>query len=152
MSATLNSAAGWGEPTGPDDAGAIRGIRLDGGKPGHTTPRDPWLRVELDGDGRSCTLTLVGALCASSIAALDAQVDQLGSVCCDDVVVDLAGLFFIDHVGTNVLVGLQHYVSGRGGRLTIVGAVGQVALLLQAFPDPDQRDVDETGSPMPELT
>ena len=120
---------------------------LNEGEPGHTTPRDPWLRVELDGDSRSCTLTLFGALCASSIAALDAQVDQLGSVCCDDVVVDLAGLFFIDHVGAKVLVGLRHYVSGRGGRLSIVGAVGQVALILRAFPDPDRPGVDETGSP-----
>lgn len=46
----------------------------------------------------------------------EAQVDQLGCIPCDDVVVDASGLTVLDAVGANVFHGLYHYVNGRGAR------------------------------------
>jgi len=89
------------------------------------------LRVELQSHGRTCTLALFGVLSATSIAALEAQIDQLGCIPCDAVVVDVRGLRGLDPVGANVLLGLDHYVDGRGGCLWITGAVGQVAMTLR---------------------
>ena len=94
---------------------------------------ESWLRVELHARGRTCTLVLRGSLCGTSIAALEAQVDQLGCVPCDDVTVDLRGLRAIDPVGANVLLGLYHYVDGRGGRLRITGATDRIAITLRQY-------------------
>jgi anti-anti-sigma factor len=87
--------------------------------------------VELVGDGPTCTLTLSGSLSGTSIAALEAQVDQLGSTPCRDVIIDVRLLSAIDQVGVNVLVGLNHYVEARGGQMTVVGASGEVAAALR---------------------
>jgi anti-anti-sigma regulatory factor len=94
---------------------------------------ESWLRVELLGRGRTCTLILRGSLCGTSIAALEAQVDQLGCVPCDDVTVDLRELRAIDPVGANVLLGLYHYVDGRGGRLRVTGASDRIAITLRQY-------------------
>jgi anti-anti-sigma regulatory factor len=92
-----------------------------------------WLRVELHTRGRGCTLVLTGVLCTTSIAALEAQVDQLGCVPCDDVLVDVRGLTDLDAVGASVLLGLHHYVDGRGGHLHIAGASAQIAPTLHQY-------------------
>lgn len=91
-----------------------------------------WFQVELRSDETSCTLILSGALCGTSIAALEAQVDQLGATPCDQVVVDVSGLTEVDSVGASVLLGLSHYVAARGGELKIVGATGRVGSTLHA--------------------
>jgi len=122
---------------GPVDRDLVEAVERD-------RPPDPWLRVELEGDGPVCTLILAGALCGSSIAALEAQVDQLGCRRCEDVVVDVAGLVLLDDVGARVLVGLRHYVSGRGGHLVVTGAQGQVAFTLRRFEDPEHPAAEET--------
>jgi anti-anti-sigma regulatory factor len=93
----------------------------------------PWLRVELHTQGRRCTLVLCGMLWGTSIAALEAQVDQLGCLPYDHVVVDVGGLEALDPVGANVLLGLYHYVHGRGGNLRITGARGPVATALRQY-------------------
>lgn len=90
-----------------------------------------WLKVELQSDGATCTLNLIGALSGTSIAALEAQVDQLGATPWKDVIIDVRLLKAIDAVGANVLVGLNHYIIARGGRLTVVGARGDVATTLR---------------------
>jgi ABC-type transporter Mla MlaB component len=92
-----------------------------------------WLRVELHNHLDSCTLVLDGELRDTSIAALEAQVDQLGCLRCDDVTLDVHGLRGIDAVGANVLLGLHHYVDGRGGRLRIVGATERIGAALHQF-------------------
>jgi anti-anti-sigma factor len=109
-----------------------------------------WFRVELNSDESCCTLILSGALRGTSIAALEAQVDQLGATCCDQVVVDVSGLTEVDSVGASVLIGLSHYVTARGGELRIVGATGLVGSTLHAstLPPPRQcatSDVDTPG-------
>jgi anti-anti-sigma regulatory factor len=92
---------------------------------------ESWLRVELLSHSR--TLVLDGALSDTSIAAQEAQVDQLGCIPCDLVVVDASGLTALDAVGANVLLGLYHYVHGRGGTLRITGARGPIATTLRQY-------------------
>jgi anti-anti-sigma regulatory factor len=92
-----------------------------------------WLRVELRSHDHTCTLVLEGSLCTTSIAALEAQVDQLGCIPCDDVTVDLQGLHALDAVGAKVLLGLRHYVDGRGGSLQITRATPAMATALRRY-------------------
>jgi anti-anti-sigma regulatory factor len=94
---------------------------------------DPRLRAELRSQDRTSTLVLRGTLGTTSIAALEAQVDQLGCIPCDDVVVDVGGLTALDPVGAKVLLGLYHYVGGRGGTLRITGATGAIATILSRY-------------------
>lgn len=91
---------------------------------------EDWLRVELNTQGRSCRLVLNGTLCWSSIAALEAQFDQLACTPCDDVTVDVERLRSIDEVGLSVLAGIFRYVEARGGRLSVVGASDDLGAVL----------------------
>ncbi|MGH9082723.1 MAG: hypothetical protein ACRDWN_05200 [Acidimicrobiales bacterium] len=43
---------------------------------------------------------------------------------------DLAGMVAVDDAGARLLTGLHHYVAGRGGRLTVVGARPQITAAL----------------------
>jgi anti-anti-sigma regulatory factor len=88
--------------------------------------------VELDLLGPSCRLTLHGALCGTSLAALEAQVDQLGCLPCEQVIVDMGHLTEIDEVGAKVVLGLYYYVLGRGGTLRLTAMSGPVAEILHA--------------------
>jgi len=92
-----------------------------------------WLRVELRTFGRVCRLVLSGALSGTSIAALEAQVDQLGCTPFEKVVVDVSKLTSMDPVGARVLFGLYHYVEAKGGKLKIVGASKQIESTLRRF-------------------
>ena len=93
------------------------------------SPED-WLRVELRVSGEVCTLVLSGVLSGTSIAALEAQVDQLSCTACGDVVLDVRRLKELDRTGASALSGLYHYVKARGGRYRIVGATDQVARMI----------------------
>jgi anti-anti-sigma regulatory factor len=92
----------------------------------------PVLQVELESSPTTCRLTLRGILCDSSIAALEAQVDQLGCTPCHEVVIDLRQVTRLDPVGANVIFGLYHYVVGRGGELRAMTAHDQVTATLRA--------------------
>ena len=89
-------------------------------------------------------------LCGTSIAALQAQVDQLGSTPCETVNVDLRRLQALDTGGARLLLGLYHYVTARGGRYRIVGATGQVARTIRDYFPPAAcnsiRAVDQIGT------
>jgi anti-anti-sigma factor len=93
---------------------------------------DAVLQVELETTGTICRLTLRGHLCATSLSALEAQVDQLGCVPCERVVVDLRHLDSLDPVGAKVILGLSHYVVGRGGEMWVTPAVQRVTASLHA--------------------
>jgi anti-anti-sigma regulatory factor len=93
----------------------------------------PSLEVHLEVLGSGCVLILDGILCATSIAALEAQVDQLGWLPCVDVTVDLGALRALDDTGARVLAGLHHYVLGRGGRFRIAGAAADIAATLAPY-------------------
>lgn len=89
------------------------------------------LAVWTDHAGSRCSLIIRGELVADTIAELEEHLDLI--VCCksDHVVVDLSRLAIIDATGARVLVGLQHYVKGRGGQLDIVGADWRTTTALQ---------------------
>jgi anti-anti-sigma factor len=92
----------------------------------------PIFQVALLATGASCRLTLRGNLCQASVAALQAQVDQLGGLPCEEVVVDLTSLSGLDGVGANVLLGLYHYVIARGGVFRVTEACQDVAETLHS--------------------
>jgi anti-anti-sigma factor len=107
-------------------------VEVEDGSFGRDNAPD-WLRVELRTFGRICRLILSGSLSGTSIAALEAQVDQLGCAPFDAVVIDVRRLTALDAVGARVLFGLYHYVEAKGGQLRIVGATKQVASTLRRF-------------------
>jgi anti-anti-sigma regulatory factor len=96
-----------------------------------TAPLEPVLHVQLQAAGTACRLVLRGDLCDTTLAALGAQVDQLGCMPCQDVVVDIRWLNRLDTVGANVLLGLSHYVAARGGSFRVTGAREEVAVTLR---------------------
>jgi anti-anti-sigma factor len=99
-------------------------------------PRDdngpPFFEVELRATGSTCSLMLRGELCGSSLPALETQVDQLGCMPCERVIVDLHQLQTLDPVGARVIVGLYYYVVGKGGELRVTKPNDQVAATLRA--------------------
>jgi anti-anti-sigma factor len=95
-------------------------------------PSEPVLSVELQTTGTACRLVLRGDLCNTSLAALEAQVDQLGAMSCQDVIVDLRSLVRLDAVGANVLLGLYYYVIARGGAFHVTEAPDEVEATLRA--------------------
>jgi anti-anti-sigma regulatory factor len=107
---------------------------------------DERLSVELQPTSDSCRLILVGALCGTSIVALQAQIDQMGTMSCEDVVVDVSKLTKLDRRGEGVLFGLYHYVAARGGQLRFVGTPGWLATTIRqsllstnsSYPDGDR--------------
>ena len=82
--------------------------------------------------GSTCRLTLRGELCGGSLATLAAQVDRLGCIPCEQVVVDMRQVTELDPVGARVILGLHYYVRGRGGVLRVTGTAGEVAAILRA--------------------
>lgn len=99
--------------------------------PGANTPA-PALQVELDVEGSTCRLTLRGELCGGSLATLAGQVDRLGCMPCEQVVVDMRRVTELDPAGARVILGLHYYVRGRGGVLRVTGTSGEVAAVLRA--------------------
>ncbi len=97
-----------------------------------TAPAAPTMQVELDVQGPSCLLTVRGELCGGSLAALAGQVDRLGCLPCEQVVVDLCRVTRLDQAGAKVILGLYYYVLGRGGALRVTGMAGPVAETLRA--------------------
>jgi anti-anti-sigma factor len=97
------------------------------------TELEPTLQVDLIAVGPACRLVLHGDLCGATLTVLEAQVDQLGCMPCHDVVVDLGSLARLDSVGANVLLGLSHYVTARGGVFRITRASRDVAATLCAI-------------------
>ena len=97
------------------------------------TAAPPTLRVDLDVRGPTCRLTLHGELGGTSLAALEAQVDQLGCTPCEMVVIDMRHVTHLDEIGAKVLLGLYYYVLGRGGELRVTAPTDDVAETLRAI-------------------
>ena len=84
------------------------------------------LTIRTDQTANRCTMRMQGRLCAETVAILTEHVDQLGCRWRDEVVVDLRSVTGLDQIGAGSLVGLGHYVAGRGGRFILDGANPQV--------------------------
>jgi hypothetical protein len=74
------------------------------------------LHVSLTSDDTHCWVRFEGALVAGSIHLLQEVVDELGSLRCDRVSVDLTEVTQWDTVGENAISGLWNYLGGRGIR------------------------------------
>jgi len=88
------------------------------------------LTVWTDQDAERCVFRLKGSLNAETVSLLNHHIDLLGRRSCEQVVVDLAGLEKLDTVGARLIVGLAHYVSGRGGTLSVQGTTPYMETLL----------------------
>jgi anti-anti-sigma regulatory factor len=64
---------------------------------------------------------------SSSVAAFDAQLDQVVCSPVTPLVIDADGLRAIDAVGIQRLALLHRYVLAQDGRISIIGANGAVA-------------------------
>ena len=84
------------------------------------------LSIWTDQNQHRCVLRLRGRLCADTVRLLDTHVDLLGCQALYEVVLDLSGVDRMDQVGARVVVGLGHYVAGRGGRFSVAGATPAV--------------------------
>jgi anti-anti-sigma factor len=89
---------------------------------GESDEEPPILTVTFDDRESVCVLTLSGQLTRTSVAALDAQVDQIGCSKCTELILDVTGLIGLDAVGSRALVGLSVYLRALGARLTVNGA------------------------------
>jgi anti-anti-sigma regulatory factor len=92
----------------------------------------PTLQVELATRGTTCRLILCGILCGATLPALEAQVDQVGCIPCEEVVVDVRGLTKVDAVGANALLDLYYYVVARGGEFRLTTSAPDVEAALRA--------------------
>ncbi|MGH9082704.1 MAG: STAS domain-containing protein, partial [Acidimicrobiales bacterium] len=88
------------------------------------------LHVEVRHLGTVCVIHTRGVLHTDTLRAVQVQIDRLGRTPCRHVVLDLAGMVAVDDAGARLLTGLHHYVAGRGGRLTVVGARPQITAAL----------------------
>lgn len=84
--------------------------------------------------GSVTVLSLAGALEATSLAAMEAQIDQIACTDCRHLVVEASRLTAIDTFGVDALVALASTVRDRGGQLRVRGATGQVAEVLRDTP------------------
>ncbi|GIE94571.1 STAS domain-containing protein [Paractinoplanes rishiriensis] len=84
-----------------------------------TTIEEPGgVRLALAGD---CDLAVRDELSAALLAAVGRA---------DTVIVDLAGVEFLDSTGVHGLVAAHHAARGRGGRLYVENPTGAVATVL----------------------
>lgn len=90
------------------------------------------LTVSFNNIGPQLVLSTHGALIGSSIAALEAQIDQIGCAESSDVVLDLTGLVEIDAPGLRVVIGMAQYVRALGRNIEITGATGMVARAIES--------------------
>jgi anti-anti-sigma regulatory factor len=95
-------------------------------------PPDGDLSVWTDQSANRCVLRLRGRLCADTVSLLDRHVDRLGCRWCDRVTVDLRRLDHLDPVGAKLLVGLGHYVVGRGGQFDLEGVPAAMDPVIRA--------------------
>jgi anti-anti-sigma factor len=76
-------------------------------------------------------LELVGEIDIDEARALEEAVESAMQTDAEEVVIDLAGLDYIGSVGIGALLRLNVLSRQKGGRLSVRGARGQVARLLQ---------------------
>jgi anti-anti-sigma factor len=86
--------------------------------------------VDSKEDGDACVLALTGELSLAEAPALERRLDQVLSTNAMTIVVDLAGVEFIDSTGLSVLVRAQQQASERGVELGVANPNAQASRLL----------------------
>jgi anti-sigma B factor antagonist len=79
-------------------------------------------------DGRAVTVTLDGRLDALRAPALRAEFDEVVAAGARQVVVDLAGVTFVDSAALAALVRLRRRCTAEGGQVTLVRPAAEDAL------------------------
>jgi anti-anti-sigma factor len=77
------------------------------------------LRVEVSTDGDTVVLKLHGELDPHTAPTLRAHIDEALSDETRTLVLDVAGLLFIDSSGLRVIISAHKEMEGRGGRLVL---------------------------------
>jgi anti-sigma B factor antagonist len=92
----------------------------------------PVCQVELRSEDDVLVLEIRGALDATSVPALAAQLEQLQWAPCERAVIDVRRVGVIDCVGCNAIAQAAHYVRERGGHLLIRCVPGAIRGILAA--------------------
>lgn len=118
----------------------------DGAGPGKAEVVDG-LRVAVSRDGATAVVRLRGELDLATAGQLEGRLrDLLGRHRVDPVselVIDTAGLFFVDVSGLRVMVVVQRQLAARGGRLVLRRPSRQVRRLLDLLDLADTLPVED---------
>ncbi len=100
------------------------------GRPTALPPRPEPFHAEVYPERDRVRVVAVGELDLATAGQLEEQLHDLDEAGFDDVVLDLAGLSFMDCSGLRVLIVAQACASETGRRLGVVGARGQIKRLM----------------------
>lgn len=91
---------------------------------------DPRLHVDLRQEGATAFLSASGEIDAHTSTTLDSSVDKALATDCEELVIDLGDVPFMDSMGIRVLVRAQRAIDERGGSMRIVEVSPAVARAL----------------------
>ena len=89
------------------------------------------LEIRCRQEDRSLVLELDGDICVMTVPVLSACLDALDETDAREVIVDVASVTLLTAQGIGVLIRTAHRRSRAGGSLTIRGATGLVARVLE---------------------
>jgi anti-anti-sigma factor len=114
-----------------------RGRSDESGRPGNrcegrrlVCKDDNDVRLDL-ADGQAPTVVVKGEIDGSTAPRLRSCLAAAGAAAPDEVVVDMAGLTFIDSANLGVLATAQQELAGRGGHLVITNAPPAALMVLR---------------------
>jgi anti-anti-sigma factor len=99
--------------------------------------------VEAHTQGRECVLLVRGELDLAAASSLDAELERALRTESNRIVLDLAGLEFIDSTGLSVLVRAQQRAHDSGRELGLVNLGPQVERLLSLTGLLDRLTLDD---------
>lgn len=89
------------------------------------------MQAQLDTTASTATIRLSGRLTFAENTLFRRVVDDLEQSGCDQVVIDLEALNYIDSAGMGMLLVARDLTAARGGRVALSNAAGQVARMLR---------------------
>jgi anti-sigma B factor antagonist len=111
----------------------------------------PGLNLESNEEGETYVLALTGELSLAEAAQLESRLEQAMSETPETIVVDLAGVEFIDSTGLSVLVRAQQQAGERQIRFGVVNPPAQATRLLSLTGLAERLTLpDQTASKSPD--
>lgn len=89
------------------------------------------LAIDVAVGERDATVTLTGEVDLASAAALRSVLVEASSGPVEKLVVDMAGVTFIDSMGLSILIQAKHHLEAAGGGLTIVNPSERIRYVLE---------------------